>query len=856
MNRSITFPKRVLASFLAITVSFLYVFGWGLTASADDNTGPIGTNLVVTGYEISGGSDNNNYGFYQDDPDIKANQTGNYLWVSGKLTDASGKPIANKTVKVYSNNSTTSKETDENGVFHARLGGTTFKDGAEFVIYASYTPASKDKDTYEPVQTDLKLLTVVKPNAPELEVQNTGAGKSDGSITVINAVPNTVYGYHTDGSRYDSYTELTEFTETVSGLSKDEYYVRSKARLEETAGGYTLYLASDYATAKVSEEAYKYYTVTLGQTDNASWRGNGNSFELREDTYKSLYITPNDGFIVEDVLVTPEGGAVIEYNGATGEVFVSGITQNITLTPVVTEKNTPANIDVDYEFVPDGNYSEYNPAVRVNYTLTVTDQYGDPAAGARVYFKPDISEVSATLIRETDAEGKASVTHSYALNYDDLRQTEGSWLTQFALDAKFETGLAVQPINVVQQKSSDLVLYMDQLIGPSASDAADGKVINVPKNYEIFTGAVHQGAIDPADGEWIKPTYNETAGYYEFTGLSGGRQYVIRAGESADHESGTFYLASNFADFMMPSPQWRVTVDTVSSQHVSFPVTSTTAEAGGTVYIYVNPEEGYEITAWEVNNPNYVSEVWYSEEYGYVAIEGITGSITLTVTAEKIRYTVTADTESSENVVFDETEFTVEYGGAVTVAVQPEEGHEIDVYTVDDPNGVTGLVSYSAEDGAVHIEGIVGDITLIVKASRNATENTEGSENTNTPKNEDTETPENPEDAEIPESPENTETPDNAEIPENPDNAEAAATPDNTEIPENAVPDEPDTPAKDDTEVIEDDLGDTHTPLGELNAEDANPKTGDRENTNLTISLMIISLAGAAAYKQKNKEEV
>ena len=639
MTRDITFPKRGLAAFLATIIAIFYAFGTGVTVFAADEL--IEARLEITGYEISGGSDNGNYDLYKDDTDIKANQYGQYLWVTGKLTDASGAPIADKTVKVYYDNRNANGYTDENGIFHARLGGTSYFKGGEAYdrVYALFPYDSADKKLYSSVQTDSVKLTIVKPDPPVLEVQNAKAGKSDGSITVAGAWANAAYEYQTDGASPYSDTELTTFYGTASDLVPDVYYIRSKARLESGADGYTLFLASDYAKAEVDEKTYEHYTVTLQQDENASWKGVGDSsFELSEDADRSIYISPKDGYTVESVQVSPRGGAAVEYNGATGEVFISGITQNVTLIPVVSAKKSPANIDVEYEFIADGNYSEYNSAVQVVFTLTVTDQSGDPAADAAVYFKQDSSEVSFVLSRRTDNNGQAVIRHSYALNYDDLRQTEGSWLSQFALDSDFETGVIGQEIKLVQQSSADLELYTDQIISPSSPDAQDGKVIKVPENYELYTGTVHQGAITvPADGEWIKPAYNETSGYYEFTGLSSGRQYVIRAGELADYDGNTFYLASNFSDFMVPYSKWSITVDTASSQHVVFPQgTSTTAESGGTVYIYAQPEEGYEITEWTADKPNYVSGISYSEEYGYITVEGITGSITLTVKAEKI----------------------------------------------------------------------------------------------------------------------------------------------------------------------------------------------------------------------------
>ena len=55
---------------------------------------------------------------------------------------------------------------------------------------------------------------------------------------------------------------------------------------------------------------------------------------------------------------------------------------------------------------------------------------------------------------------------------------------------------------------------------------------------------------------------------------------------------------------------------------------------GGTVYVWATAEEGYEITGYAVDKPAFVSgSLAYDEENGYIAIEGVTGSLTLRVTA-------------------------------------------------------------------------------------------------------------------------------------------------------------------------------------------------------------------------------
>ena len=81
-----------------------------------------------------------------------------------------------------------------------------------------------------------------------------------------------------------------------------------------------------------------------------------------------------------------------------------------------------------------------------------------------------------------------------------------------------------------------------------------------------------------------------------------------------------------------------VTADHEASEHVVFTgETELAAEPGGTVYVYVESEGGYEVAELSVDKPGYVSgEIWYNAADGYVAIEGVSGSLSLIVKATAV----------------------------------------------------------------------------------------------------------------------------------------------------------------------------------------------------------------------------
>ena len=110
---------------------------------------------------------------------------------------------------------------------------------------------------------------------------------------------------------------------------------------------------------------------------------------------------------------------------------------------------------------------------------------------------------------------------------------------------------------------------------------------------------------------------------------------MIRAGENISQDGRTIYLASDYDYFDVPKGQWNVDVNTTGSDSVIFTgETHLKAGYGGTVYVFAKPKDGFKIDVLSINKPSYVSgSVHYNEEGGYIVIEGISGSITLTVKA-------------------------------------------------------------------------------------------------------------------------------------------------------------------------------------------------------------------------------
>lgn len=375
--------------------------------------------------------------------------------------------------------------------------------------------------------------------------------------------------------------------------------------------------------ANAADEKTK-HTVTLADIENTKWKGNsGNStFKITEGTgKKSVYITPEEGYTVDNVSVEPENGAEVTYYFGTGEVYVKNVTADITLTPVVKQKKVPANLEIQYEFLPSASKDESIPAARVEFTFIVTDENGAPVPGANVYFKSDETEVSYTYYRETDENGKATANYSYVA---------GDYVAYATFDKDGEYGIE-QPIHIVEQEAPQY-LPADSVTG-SRTNENDGAIRNLTdERYEYFTEPLSDGEyFNYAAGEWKKVEGGE------ITGLAPG-WYALRYGEYADYDNNTLYLYSDYGtvEIQVTSESRRVSIDLENSPNIVFEETELLASQGGTVYFHVKPYEGYRIVSWEVDKPTYIGTIDYDEEEGYLVITGVTSVISVRVLAEQV----------------------------------------------------------------------------------------------------------------------------------------------------------------------------------------------------------------------------
>ena len=515
-------------------------------------------------------------------------------------------------------------------------GYPSLSSGKSYEIYAAIF-----RDGSEVARSETKTITVEKSVIGDVTTEAAIKGFDNGTITVVGEFRSVAY-FPKNGS----ITNAVEVSgNTISGLAPGEYYVFIPAYSADNK----YYLKSSSKRITVPETEGEDHVVRLESVEGADWSGNGgiSSFVIKPIATKSVYIKSSDTnkYYISEIKADPAQNAVVQYDQNTGEVFVEKVTGDVTLSPVVQKKSIPETVEVtDVQFSRDGIYSENNAAVKVTIKAVVKDYFGKTVPGQRVYYRVDQSDVSFAQIRQTDVNGVAEFTYSYGIEEGG---DKADYTSLFSLTDSFERGKVTdsQDIHLVLQKKKDLVLYEDQIIGTKPNEN-DGKVINVPDYYELWTGEVHQGALVVGSGKWIRPYEGQ------FTGLSSG-QKLLRAGEKVDTTNNTFYFASDASDFFIPRGVWTVSVDRDASQNVSFGGdVAQTAEPGGTVYIYVDPDEGYEVEEYSVDKPKYVNSLSYDSEGGYVVLEGISGNIILNVKAAAIQIetrTVVEEPVSTDN---------------------------------------------------------------------------------------------------------------------------------------------------------------------------------------------------------------
>ena len=465
-------------------------------------------------------------------------------------------------------------------------------------------------------------ITTVRPEIQKGDISTTPAYlDTDNGTISVNTSENRL-AYYKEGNGND--VKTVDGT-TITGLKAGTYYVYIPAY----ADGDTYHIASGKVKAVVSssdEYVTPEYFITTAGDDHVKWTKK--EVSLKEGLSTSVYVHPVDPdlYLITGVEAVPSDNAKITYYPSTGEVFISEISGNIKLIAHSQEKPVATSIKVTgVDYNRSGIYSESNPYIQMSISIKALDQSGNPAPVAKVYFREDINGVSYTGSALTGEDGTATFKHSYGIGKGE---TSADYKPAFSFTSDFAQIKAQTDIHLILQRKADLVLYEDQITGTLPGEN-NGKVTGVPDNYELWDGVVHQGAIS-GEGKWIRPVNGE------FTSLAAG-QHVLRAGEQFDASTNTFRFASDYADFFIPRGLWTVRADTDASEHVVFTQgTEQAAEPGQTVYIYVEPEKGYEISEYYVDKPGYVSgEVTYSEENGYVSIEGISGSLALTVKAER-----------------------------------------------------------------------------------------------------------------------------------------------------------------------------------------------------------------------------
>lgn len=549
--------------------------------------------------------------------DLSKSVDGNKLNLSAIVYNDAGEAIdvADGNVTIYYNKSIDGKY----NVFNSKF--LSVSKNKEYQIYAEFN----GNDKYLPSKSEVKTISVKQ--FVELK----------GNIISTATVPEGATGTITVGDSYADFALITALTYykgnsgdttvegiTISGLSEGTYYVSVPAK----SVGDTFYLKSKNEAVKIEEGAQPViYKISVTEDENLNWTHT--YFEAQEGTgrtYSTKVTAKNsDEYYISDVVAEPASNASVSYYASTGEVSISNITGDVSIKAVYEKKEKPASLSLDFVSPNEnGIYSENNPAIQFSVGVSVKDDDGNAVPDTTVYFKSDKNEISYSSAK-TDSKGEAIFKQTYSIvSGKDSADYEGL----VSLSKDFE-GAKSYPVHLIKQKKSDLVLYEDQIFGTYPNEK-NGKVVNVPDGYEIWTGTTHQGAYVAGTGSWEKAVNGE------FTGLDAG-QHLIRAGEKYIAETGTFYFASNQADFFVPRALWTLTIDKEKSENVIFegdPVQY--IEPGQNVYIPVKAIDGYEISEIVFSKPGYISgEPIYYAENGYYKIDAISGTVTAYVIAVK-----------------------------------------------------------------------------------------------------------------------------------------------------------------------------------------------------------------------------
>lgn len=504
--------------------------------------------------------------------------------------------------------------TDENNSITKKFGISE----KEYDVYAVLYDAGENKISESE-------HTTIYGHTPSITNVNVTASADDEANGIIEVAEASRLAYRP----YGQSTDLVAVEgNKITGLPAGKYSVYLPAYAE----GNHYYKGSNSKTVVVpgGGEGSKTYTVAKSGDEKVTFGNTATA--VKEGSDLSVYVKPADSdHYIDSVAVEPESGYdSFSYSRSTGELFIRNIKGNIMIKALAKEIAVVSSLSVkNLSFKRSGIFSGDTPAVITTFEVSAKDSEGKPVTGAKLYFSEDIKNRSFTQTGKTDENGIATFVHTYSFSTQN-GTTQNDFTPVFGADQSFTNVKATTDIHLVLQRKKDLVLYDDQIIATLPGENS-GKVINVPEGYEIWTGEVHQGALVVGSGKWV-PAENGV-----ITGLSSG-QHAIRAGDRVSDDGHTFWLASDYDYFEVPRGEWHVSLAGSDTEGIILTGDAELiAGPGGTVYFYLKPSEGFVIDSYTVDKPSNVSgEIRYNEENGYIVIEGITGSLILTVTAKRI----------------------------------------------------------------------------------------------------------------------------------------------------------------------------------------------------------------------------
>ncbi|RKM57597.1 hypothetical protein D6855_13720 [Butyrivibrio sp. CB08] len=466
-------------------------------------------------------------------------------------------------------------------------------------------------------------ISVVKQQLDKSDISTTASVDDGATGTVsVNVSDDSKLVYYRTGSN----DKTTVDGNTISGLAPGEYYVY----LPAYSDGNTYYIKSSAQRAVVAGGGVApviEYTVRTSGDDNVKFSKTEQT--VKEGGNASLNITAKNNethyIDTDSIKVEPsENYESKSFYKATGELTITGIKGDITVSASSIEKPVLSELKVkSVTFNPEGKYSEENPYIQTTIELEALDKDGNPVPEKKIYFRDDKSGVSYTSTRTTDEKGIVTFKNSYGISAENGDIT-ADYSPLFG-DTQDFTGISASTdIHLILQQKKNLVLNTDQLVG-SKPGKTDGKVINVPDDYEIWTGEVIEEAIVLGTGDWARPTDGR------FTDLAPGA-HLLRIGEKRDSSTNTFWFASDHEVFYIPRGMYDVSIDVDNSKNITFNGdTAQSAEPGQTVYFYLSPEEGSKISGFVTDHPSYFDSIGYDAESGYVFVKNVHGSIVITI---------------------------------------------------------------------------------------------------------------------------------------------------------------------------------------------------------------------------------